>query len=172
MFRVTNIAAVYRQSAGYGVAAAKFSVQSRVDVVQLRIGAAGSGDRFGFGRPAHNSEHSNIFEWYISPPGNRTNTRTTDKSKDSKTMNKKLSLALLFAAVFASSPAFADADDTKWINQCIKDNKDEGAKPEVVKKYCTCMNNKMDSNETKSITQWEKANPGARTACEKEAGWK
>jgi hypothetical protein len=64
------------------------------------------------------------------------------------------------------------ADDKKWVNQCIKDNKDEGAKEEVVKAYCVCMNDKMDENETRSITQWEKANPEARKACEKKAGWK
>jgi hypothetical protein len=34
------------------------------------------------------------------------------------------------------------------------------------------MNNKMDNNETRSITQWEKANPRASEACSKEAGWK
>ena len=56
----------------------------------------------------------------------------------------------------------------KWVNQYIKDNKDEGAKEEVVKAYCVCMND----NETRSITQWEKANPEARKACEKKAGWK
>ena len=47
------------------------------------------------------------------------------------------------------------ADDVKWINQCVKDNKG-GAADEVVLKYCTCMNNKMSDNETQSITQWEK----------------
>jgi hypothetical protein len=68
--------------------------------------------------------------------------------------------------------AFADADDTKWIAQCLKDNKDEGAKEEVVYKYCVCMNDKMDSNETKTISQWEKTHPDERKACEKKAGWK
>ena len=34
------------------------------------------------------------------------------------------------------------------------------------------MNNKMSSNETRSITQWEKANPKASEACGREAGWK
>ena len=38
--------------------------------------------------------------------------------------------------------------------------------------YCTCMNNKMSNNETRSITQWEKANPRTMEACSKEAGWK
>ena len=64
------------------------------------------------------------------------------------------------------------ADDKKWVAQCIKDNKNEGAKPEVVHQYCVCMNDKMDETETRSISQWEKANPQAMKACEKEAGWK
>jgi hypothetical protein len=78
--------------------------------------------------------------------------------------------------LFASSAALAQTvttDDIKWVNQCISDNKNEkGGTPEIVLKYCTCMNNKMDNNETRSITQWEKANPRARVACENEAGWK
>ncbi len=83
-------------------------------------------------------------------------------------------LFVAVAAVIASQNASAQsADDVKWINQCITDNKDEkGATPEITRAYCTCMNNKMDDNERRSITQWEKTNPRARVACEKEAGWK
>ena len=66
----------------------------------------------------------------------------------------------------------ATTDDVKWINQCVQDNKNEGAKSEVVLKYCTCMNNKMSDNETQSITQWEKVHVTERRACDKEAGWK
>jgi ferric-dicitrate binding protein FerR (iron transport regulator) len=36
--------------------------------------------------------------------------------------------------------------------------------------YCTCMNNRMSNNETRSITQWEKANPNAQEAWQ-QAGW-
>lgn len=89
---------------------------------------------------------------------------------------KCLAIALTIAAIAAPSAAYAqkmNADDTKWINQCIDDNKSEaGGTPPIVRAYCVCMNEKMDNNETRSITQWEKANPGARTACEKQAGWK
>jgi hypothetical protein len=45
-------------------------------------------------------------------------------------------------------------------------------KADVVLKYCTCMNNKMDNNESQSITQWEKAHVAERRACDREAGWK
>lgn len=81
-------------------------------------------------------------------------------------------LALALAASVLAAPAFAASDDEKWIAKCVADNKNEGAKKEVVRKYCTCMNNKMDDNETLSITAWEKKNPKAMAACEKEAGWK
>jgi hypothetical protein len=77
-------------------------------------------------------------------------------------------------SVVASSAALAqamNADDVKWINQCIADNKG-GASDAVIRKYCICMNEKMDNNETKSITQWEKTHPKERAACDKESGWK
>ncbi|MBF0320651.1 MAG: hypothetical protein HQL01_12700 [Nitrospirae bacterium] len=70
------------------------------------------------------------------------------------------------------SQAFAGADDVKWIAQCIRDNKDQGAKEDVVYKYCECMNSKMDSNETKSISQWEKTHPDEMKECDKKAGWR
>jgi hypothetical protein len=75
---------------------------------------------------------------------------------------------------FASSitPALADADDAAWIKKCVSDNKREGATPEVVAAWCSCMNNKMSSEETLSITAWEKSHPAEVAACDKESGWK
>ena len=79
----------------------------------------------------------------------------------------------LAASSYAVKPALAaTTDDVKWINQCVEDNKNEGAKKEVVLKYCTCMNNKMDDNESRSITQWEKTHKKEQAACSKEAGWR
>ena len=87
-------------------------------------------------------------------------------------MKLKLSALLLAGGVLAGTAAFAQsADDKKWINQCLSDNKDAKVAASVVSTYCTCMNNKMSDNETRSITQWEKTNPGARKACEQESGW-
>jgi hypothetical protein len=80
----------------------------------------------------------------------------------------------LVASAAASNTAFAqamNADDLKWVNQCIVDNKG-GASDAIIRKYCVCRNEKMDNNETRSITEWEKANPRARAACDKESGWK
>jgi hypothetical protein len=76
------------------------------------------------------------------------------------------------AFLIGSGVAFGDADDAKWIAQCIKDNADAKVAVEVVTKYCTCMNNKMSGEETRSITQWEKTHETERLACDKEAGWK
>ena len=73
----------------------------------------------------------------------------------------------------SSSVVFAETteDDVTWINQCIADNKG-GADEGIVRKYCMCMNEKMDNNENKSITEWEKTHPTERAACDKESGWK
>jgi hypothetical protein len=92
------------------------------------------------------------------------------------TLMKRLSFALvLTGSVLMSNAALAQqmtADDLKWINQCIGDNKDQGAKSDVVRKYCICMNEKMDNNETQSITQWEKTHAKERKECDRVAGWK
>jgi hypothetical protein len=85
----------------------------------------------------------------------------------------KTAAALLLASVcFSSTAAFAvTTDDVKWINACVQDNKGEAADA-VILKYCTCMNEKMDNNESQSITQWEKTHVAERKACDKESGWK
>lgn len=65
-----------------------------------------------------------------------------------------------------------NADDVKWINQCIADNKGEpGGTPQIVRAYCVCMNEKMDDNEKQSIPQREKSHPAERKACDKQSGW-
>jgi hypothetical protein len=71
-----------------------------------------------------------------------------------------------------ATPAFANADDAAWIKKCVSDNKREGATPEVVAAYCSCMNDKMSSDETLSITAWESKHPTEQAACDKESGWK
>lgn len=86
-------------------------------------------------------------------------------------MMKYFALAAV-AVLLSSGLAYAGADDAKWVAKCIKDNQDAKVSIEVVTKYCTCMNNKMDDNETLSISQWEKTHPAEMAACEKESGWK
>ena len=84
---------------------------------------------------------------------------------------------ILFVSMFAATAAvggyaYADADDAKWVAKCVADNKDEKVSVEIITKYCTCMNNKMSSNETQSISTWEKSHPTERAACDKESGWR
>jgi hypothetical protein len=84
------------------------------------------------------------------------------RSNRENAMNRLAMVCGLFAAVVSSNEAVAqqmNADDLKWVNECIRDNRDEpGGTPAI--------------NETRSITQWEKANPRARRDCERQAGWK
>jgi hypothetical protein len=79
--------------------------------------------------------------------------------------------ASLVAVLGTSLPARASSDDAKWIKQCVDDNKDQGAKAEVIAAYCSCMNGKMSSNETQSISEWEKTHDAERKACDKESSW-
>ena len=89
-----------------------------------------------------------------------------------KTVMAGALLLLGLACEPLATPAYADADDAAWIKKCVNDNKREGATPEVVAAYCSCMNGKMSSNETLSITAWEKTHPDEMAACDKESGWK
>jgi hypothetical protein len=88
-------------------------------------------------------------------------------------MKPMIALLVLAGSLAVNSTAHAQMsqDDLKWINQCIADNKG-GASVDVVRKYCMCMNEEMDDNDSRSITQFEKANPKARAKCDKVSGWK
>jgi hypothetical protein len=87
----------------------------------------------------------------------------------------KLILASLALTAVLTSPALAATnDDAKWVARCVSDN--AGAKNvsvEIIAKYCTCMNNEMDDNETLSITAWEQTAKGkvAMASCDKKSGW-
>jgi len=90
-------------------------------------------------------------------------------------MKPASAVLVILAAIFMSisiGPAFADADDAAWIKRCVADNKDEGQSAATVASYCSCMNGKMTSSETLSITAWEKLHPAEQEACSKESGWK
>ena len=79
---------------------------------------------------------------------------------------------VLLGSSLLSGVAKADADDMKWVAKCLTDNATAPVGLEIVTKYCTCMNGKMDANETQSISQWEKTHQAEMKACEAEAGWK
>lgn len=78
----------------------------------------------------------------------------------------------VLTAVLAGPATAQTTDDVKWINQCVSDNKDEGQTQQVVLSYCTCMNNQMGNNESRSITQWEKSHKREMEMCSSRAGWK
>ncbi len=67
--------------------------------------------------------------------------------------------------------ALAGSDDVKWITQCMEDNKDAKVSSEVIHRYCACMNEKMDDQDTLSISEWEVLHPDAMSECEILSGW-
>lgn len=79
---------------------------------------------------------------------------------------------LTIAANETKSVSSSSSDDIKWIAKCMDDNKDQGKPAEVVSKYCECMVEKMDDNETQTVTQWEKTHPQEQKECDEKAGWK
>ncbi|MBF0126199.1 MAG: hypothetical protein HQM02_03210 [Magnetococcales bacterium] len=87
-------------------------------------------------------------------------------------MKLKAMMMLSVGLMLSSGVVYAGADDMKWVAKCMTDNADAKVPAEVVSKYCTCMNNKMDESETQSISTWEKSHPQEMKACEREAGWK
>lgn len=81
-------------------------------------------------------------------------------------------IALSFVGcLIAGSTAAQTTDDVKWINQCVSDSAGYAVSQQVKLMYCACMVSKMSDNETRSVTQWERANPAARDDCAKRAGW-
>lgn len=91
-------------------------------------------------------------------------------------MKRFMALAIMVCVLLLSGSglivAADDSDSIKWIAKCMEDNKDEGQPAEVVRKYCECMNSKMATDETQSITEWEKTHPQEQKTCSAKAGWK
>ena len=64
-----------------------------------------------------------------------------------------------------------NTDDARWVNQCVRDSAGYAVSQQVKMLYCACMVSKMSDNETRSVTQWEQANPAAARDCARRAGW-
>ena len=88
-------------------------------------------------------------------------------------MKFAIATCVVLSGLAFAAPAFAGPDDAKWVARCLRDNQDAKAAVEVITKYCTCMNNQMDDNETLSISAWERTPPGkvAMRKCDRESGW-
>ena len=85
---------------------------------------------------------------------------------------KAFAIAMAFACcLIAGGAAAQTSDDVKWVNQCVRDSASYNVSEQVKIMYCTCMVSKMSDNETRSVTQWERANPRARDDCARRAGW-
>ncbi len=80
-------------------------------------------------------------------------------------------LSLVIGALLVGGAVAQQSDDVKWVNQCVADSASYNVSQQVKIMYCTCMVSKMSDNENRSVTQWERANPGARDDCAKRAGW-
>ena len=86
-------------------------------------------------------------------------------------MKKIIITALVAFLSFAAIPSFAD--DSARVKDCITDNKDQKQTEDVVKAYCSCMDEHMKDVKTgDSITQWEKSNTKDDEECSTKAGWK
>jgi hypothetical protein len=82
------------------------------------------------------------------------------------------SAIITFVGCLIAGSAWAQStDDVKWVNQCVRDSASYAVSQQVKIMYCTCMVSKMSDNETRSVTQWERANPAARDDCARRAGW-
>ncbi len=88
-----------------------------------------------------------------------------------KSLNALVCAGILGVGTFTAAHADSNSDNAKWVAQCISDNKDEGQTIETITSYCNCMNDKMSDDETKSISEWEKAHPSEEDACAKTAHW-
>ena len=88
-------------------------------------------------------------------------------------MKRILATGAVLASVAFAATAFAGPDDAKWVAKCVGDNAGAKVSVEIITKYCTCMNNEMDDNETLSVTAWERTGKGkvAMAKCDKESGW-
>lgn len=70
-----------------------------------------------------------------------------------------------------------NADDARRVAQCIHDNAGQrttaGALVSEAAKaaYCACMVRQMSDSETRSVTQWERANPAIARQYSANAGW-
>jgi hypothetical protein len=105
---------------------------------------------------------------------------TTDRlrvPKGRREMFGRIVLIVLGSVLASSAVLAAIADDIgrtnpKKINQCVSNYKNRGANENVVRKYCTCMNSKMDSSEIQSILEWEETHISEQRTCGRDAGWR
>jgi hypothetical protein len=87
------------------------------------------------------------------------------------------SLAIFALGLFAvlAAPAHAaklSAADKAWIGKCMDQLKRENANVKIVRKYCVCMHDMFEDNESVSQSDMEHMFPPVHRSCNKSSGWK
>jgi hypothetical protein len=83
----------------------------------------------------------------------------------------KLTLAALGLGLVITGAAMAQTAEVRLVNQCVRDSASYPVSEQVKTMYCTCMVTRMPDGETRSVTQFERANPAIRDDCARRAGW-
>ena len=82
-----------------------------------------------------------------------------------------LAIALVVLTAGVAS-AQRKTDDARWVDECVRDSAGYVFTSERVKvMYCSCMVARMSDRETRSVSEWEQANPRIRDDCARRAGW-
>ena len=78
-------------------------------------------------------------------------------------MNRLAMFCARCAALISSNTALAqqmNADDLKWINECIRDNRDEpGGTPAIIRAYCVCMNERWTTTKPARLRSGRRPTP-------------
>ena len=82
-----------------------------------------------------------------------------------------LSVAALVLTAGVASAQKRQTDDAQWVDQCVRDSVGYAVSERIKVMYCSCMVARMSDNETRSVSQWEQANPRIRDDCARRAGW-
>ena len=77
----------------------------------------------------------------------------------------------LIGAVVLSGTARADYEDQLWTAQCVRDYASSEVATTVLLKYCMCMTDKMDDEETKPVIEWEQAHSAEKASCMAKVRW-
>jgi hypothetical protein len=83
----------------------------------------------------------------------------------------RTAILVIVASLIASGAAAQGTDDARWVDQCVRDSASYNVSERVKVLYCSCMVSKMSDSESRSVTQWERANQSAARDCAKRAGW-
>lgn len=79
-----------------------------------------------------------------------------------------LSLSALCFVPLVASAAEMNKDR---VEQCVKDNDGAKVQPDIIRRYCACMSEKIGNTDALSVTEWERTHPKEREECDNFSGW-